>query len=71
MQKSKFESVRAWRTGSEIGGFRSEKRVEVNALLGNSESMVAAFSVFVEVCGVVFVGCSFRAVFYFTGYPSY
>lgn len=57
MQKSKFESVRAWRTGSESGGFRSEKRVEVNALLGSSESMAAAFSVFVEVCSLLCCIC--------------
>ena len=48
VQKSKPECDRAWRTGSESGGFRSEKRTLVNALLGNSESMVAPpFNVFV------------------------
>ena len=34
VQKSKPPAVRAWTTGSESGGLRSEKRVLLNALLG-------------------------------------
>lgn len=34
MQNSKPASAKASRTGSESGGFKSEKRVSVNALFG-------------------------------------
>lgn len=47
VQKSKPDCDRACRTGSESGGFRSEKRVLVNALFGKSESMAAPCSVLV------------------------
>lgn len=43
MQKSKPPSVSAARTGSESGGLRSEKRVEVNAVLGESTSSADMF----------------------------
>lgn len=42
--------MRAWRTGSESGGLRSEKRVVVNALLGNSESMAMQLCAVQNLC---------------------
>lgn len=43
MQNSNPPWARASRTGSESGGFRSEKRVSLSALLGLKESAAMAF----------------------------